>query len=45
MSQMSEMSRGEMIRRLDDAFVEVRDHLANGPLSTNERHALSLIHI
>jgi ketosteroid isomerase-like protein len=41
MSQMSEMSRGEMIRRLDDAFVEVRDHLANGPLSTNERHALA----
>jgi len=41
MSQMSEMSRGEMIRRLDDAFVEVRDHLANGPLSTEERHALA----
>jgi hypothetical protein len=38
---MSEMSRGEMIRRLDDAFVDVRDHLANGPLSTEERHALA----
>ena len=28
-----EMSRGEMIRRLDEASKEVHDRLANGPLT------------
>jgi hypothetical protein len=38
---MSKMSRGEMIRRLDDAAREVHDHLENGPLTAAERHALA----
>jgi hypothetical protein len=38
---MSEMSRGEMIRRLDEAARDVHDHLANGPLTADERHALA----
>ena len=35
------MSRGEMIRRLDDASRDVHDRLENGPLSADERHALA----
>ena len=35
------MSRGEMIRRLDDASREVHERLENGPLSTDERHVLA----
>ena len=38
---MNEMSRGEMIRRLDQASKEVHDHLANGPLTPDERHTLA----
>jgi hypothetical protein len=38
---MSQMSRGEMIRRLDTAVRDVHDHLENGPLTTDERHALA----
>lgn len=38
---MGEMSRGEMIRRLDEAAREVHDHLENGPLTSAERHALA----
>ncbi len=36
-----EMSRGEMIRRLDAASKEVRKQLTNGPLGAEERHALA----
>jgi hypothetical protein len=35
------MSRGEMIRRLDDACREVHERLENGPLSPDERHVLA----
>ena len=35
------MSRGEMIRRLDDASREVHERLENGPLSPDERHLLA----
>jgi hypothetical protein len=38
---MPEMSRGEMIRRLDDASKEVLQRLTNGPLGDDERHALA----
>ena len=38
---MSEMSRGEMIRRLDDASKEVLERLTNGPLGDEERHGLA----
>jgi hypothetical protein len=38
---MSHMSRGEMIRRLDTAVRDVHDHLENGPLTADERHALA----
>jgi hypothetical protein len=38
---MPEMSRGEMIRRLDDASKEVLRRLTNGPLGDDERHALA----
>ncbi len=38
---MSEMSRGEMIRRLDEASKEVLERLTNGPLHDDERHALA----
>jgi hypothetical protein len=38
---MAEMSRGEMIRRLDDASKEVLKRLTNGPLGDDERHALA----
>ena len=38
---MSEMSRGEMIRRLDDVSDRVHDGLATGPLSRRERDALA----
>jgi hypothetical protein len=34
------MSRGEMIRRLDDASAEVHERLGNGPLTEQERHTL-----
>ena len=37
---VSQMSRGEMIRRLDDVSIVVRDGLAIGPLSRRERDAL-----
>lgn len=35
------MSRGEMIRRLDEASAEVHERLANGPLTAEERRALA----
>jgi hypothetical protein len=35
------MSRGEMIRRLDDASRDVHERLENGPLTPDERHALA----
>ena len=35
------MSRGEMIRRLDDASRDVHEQLENGPLSPDERHVLA----
>lgn len=35
------MTRGEMIRRLDEASKDVHDQLANGPLTPQERHALA----
>ncbi len=38
---MAEMSRGEMIRRLDEASKEVLERLTNGPLGDDERHALA----
>jgi hypothetical protein len=38
---MRQMSRGEMIRRLDDVSTLVRDGLASGPLSRRERDALA----
>lgn len=34
------VERGEMIRRLDDAAVEVRARLGNGPLTAEERVSL-----
>lgn len=34
------MLRGEMIRRLDDAAVEVKARLGNGPLTPVERASL-----
>ena len=36
-----EMSRGEMIRRLDEVSKQVHDQLENGPLTAEERHALA----
>ena len=39
---MTEMGRGEMIRRLDELTKEVHDHLANGPLTPEERHTLAV---
>jgi hypothetical protein len=36
-----EMSRGEMIRRLDEVSRHVHDQLENGPLTSEERHALA----
>jgi hypothetical protein len=38
---MSEMSRGEMIRRLDDVSDLVHDGLATGPLSRSDRDILA----
>lgn len=38
---MPEMSRGEMIRRLDAVSKEVLERLTNGPLGDDERHALA----
>jgi hypothetical protein len=38
---MSEMNRGEMIRRLDEASKEVLKRLTNGPVGDEERHALA----
>jgi hypothetical protein len=38
---MSEMSRGEMIRRLDDVSDLVHDGLAAGPLSRSDRDILA----
>lgn len=35
------MTRGEMIRRLDEASKDVHDQLANGPLTPQRRHALA----
>jgi hypothetical protein len=35
------MTRGEMIRRLDEASQEVHDRLANGPLTRDEQHTLA----
>ena len=36
-----EMSRGEMIRRLDEASKDIHERLENGPLTTDERRALA----
>jgi hypothetical protein len=36
-----DMSRGEMIRRLDEMSKAVHDQLTNGPLSVEERQALA----
>jgi|GraSoiStandDraft_4_1057263.scaffolds.fasta_scaffold18058_7 hypothetical protein len=36
-----EMSRGEMIRRLDEVSKQVHDQLENGPLTAEERQALA----
>ncbi len=36
-----EMSRGEMIRRLDELSKQVHEQLDNGPLTADERHALA----
>jgi hypothetical protein len=38
---MNGMSRGEMIRRLDEASEDVRVRLASGSLATEERLALA----
>jgi hypothetical protein len=38
---MPEMTRGEMIRRLDEASKDVLEQLTNGPLADDERHALA----
>ena len=38
---MPEISRDEMIRRLDDASKDVLERLTNGPLGAEERHALA----
>ena len=35
------MSRGEMIRRLDEVSREVKERLENGPLTAEERHTLA----
>jgi hypothetical protein len=35
------MSRGEMIRRLDEAAGTAVDVLANGPLTPEEQHAIA----
>jgi hypothetical protein len=37
---MAEMSRGDMIRRLDEVASDVQARLANGPLTPDEQHAL-----
>jgi hypothetical protein len=37
----TEMSRSEMIRRLDDAADTAVDALANAPLSPDEQHAIA----
>ena len=37
----NEMSRGEMIRRLDEASRDIHDRLENGPLTHDERRALA----
>lgn len=37
---MSDMSRGEMIRRLDDTAKDI-SVLANGPLTPDEQHAIA----
>jgi predicted Zn-dependent peptidase len=36
-----EMSRGEMIRRLDEASKDIHERLENGPLTQDERRALA----
>ena len=36
-----DMSRGEMIRRLDEVSKQVHEQLDNGPLTPDERHALA----
>ena len=38
---MAEMTRGEMIRRLDEVAAQVRAGLGNGPLTVEEQHALA----
>ena len=38
---MADMSRGEMIRRLDKVASGVQARLANGPLTPEEQHALA----
>jgi hypothetical protein len=35
------VSRGEMIRRLDEAAATAADVLGNGPLSIEEQHAIA----
>jgi hypothetical protein len=36
-----QMSRGEMIRRLDEAARTAAEELANGPLTAEEQHAIA----
>ncbi len=36
-----DMSRGEMIRRLDELSKQVHEQLDHGPLTADERHALA----
>jgi hypothetical protein len=36
-----DMSRGEMIRRLDEVSKRVLEQMDNGPLTAEERHALA----
>jgi hypothetical protein len=38
---MGKMSRGEMIRRLDEAAQTAAESLANGPLTPDEQHAIA----
>jgi hypothetical protein len=38
---MPEMSRGEMIRNLDEVSKEVLERLTNGSVGAEERHALA----
>jgi hypothetical protein len=41
-TSVNEMSRGEMIRRLDQVAAKVQARLAAGPLTSEEQHALAV---